>query len=108
MHKRLASMTVAVLLAGAGAAMLSHFASFLPGKGTPVRTDEFAIANGRSAMVGCREAAQMTFDVHWAAACQAQAGDGHAECDLPDTKAAVINAWLNEAERRCAAEGRSP
>ena len=56
----------------------------------------------------------MTYDVQWAAACQAQANqsapgasDGHAECDLPDAKAAVINAWLNEAERRCMAEGRS-
>jgi hypothetical protein len=56
----------------------------------------------------CYKAAQMFYDVKWAAACMAQpahspsgAADGHAECDLPDDRAAVINAWLNEAEKRC-------
>lgn len=115
MDKRLkASIMVAVLFGGAGILAFCYFAFVLPARNAAYRADEFTIANGRSAMVGCREAAQMTYDVHWAAACQAQANqgapgsaDGHAECDLPDAKAAVINAWLNEAERRCAAEGRA-
>ena len=106
------------LFAGAGMLAFCYFFFLPPATNAAYRADEFAVANGRSAMVGCREAAQMTYDVHWAAACQAQAGqasqasqafgDGHAESDLPDAKAAVINAWLNEAERRCAAEGASP
>jgi hypothetical protein len=115
MHKHLnASLMAAVLLAGAGAVAFHHFPRTSTGQSAIPRADDFTVVNLRSAMVGCREAAQMTYDVQWAAACQAQANqgagggaDGHAECDLPDAKAAVINAWLNEAERRCAAEGRS-
>jgi hypothetical protein len=106
----------ALLLAGAGVVAFHHFPGTSTGQSATPRADDFTVVNLRSAMVGCKEAAQMTYDVHWAAACQAQAnqsapgagaGEGHAECDLPDAKAAVINAWLNEAERRCTAEGRS-
>ncbi|HSV35651.1 MAG TPA: hypothetical protein VLI46_08835 [Ramlibacter sp.] len=75
----------------------------------------------RSAIVDCHEAANMFFDVKWAAACMAQVGqagqssrgdadgraDGHAECDLPEDQAAVVNAWLDEAEARCRAELRA-
>ena len=104
----------AVLLAGAGAVAFHHFPGTTAGPSAALSADDFTVVNARSAMVGCREAAQMTYDVQWAAACQAHANqsapgaaDGHAECDLPDAKAAVINAWLNEAERRCTAEGPS-
>lgn len=115
MHKHLnASLMAAVLLAGVGAIALHHYPGKPPSPSSALGADDLPVVNLRSAMVGCREAAQMTYDVQWAAACQAQAtqlapeaGDGHAECDLPDAKAAVINAWLNEAERRCTAEGRS-
>ncbi|WP_141511247.1 hypothetical protein [Ramlibacter sp. WS9] len=109
-----ASLLAAVLVAGAGAVAFHHFPGAPAGQGAAPGPDDFTVVNLRSAMVGCREAAQMTYDVQWAAACQAQANesapgtaDGHAECDLPDARAAVINAWLNEAERRCTAEGRS-
>jgi hypothetical protein len=106
-----ASIVVAALLAGAGAALFRGNPLRSPGEPVAAPADEFSVAHLRSAMVGCREAAQMAYDVHWAAACEAQAGqgsaDGHAECDLPNSKAAVINAWLDDAERRCAAEGRS-
>jgi hypothetical protein len=115
MHKHLnASIFAAVLLAGVGAIAFHLFPGSSPGQSPPPRPEDITVANVRSAMVGCREAAQMTYAVQWAAACQAQANesapgaaDGHAECDLPDAKAAVINAWLDEAERRCTAEGRS-
>ena len=107
-----ASVMAAALLAGVGAFSFYYFAFVRPANNA-ARIDEFAVAGGRSAMVDCREAAQMIYDVHWAAACQAHAGqapqsvaDGHAECDLPEAKAAIVNAWLNEAERRCAAEAR--
>ena len=109
-----ASIMAGALLAGAGALSYCYFAFVLPAGSPAARVDEFAVAHQRSAMVDCEEAAQMIYDVHWAAACQAQAGqasqgfaDGNAECDLPEAKAAVVNAWLNEAQRRCAAEARA-
>jgi hypothetical protein len=86
------SIMVAVLLAGAGA--FYHFAFVLPG----------IEQARRSAIESCREAARMVYDVHWAVACMP---DGDAECDLPDAKAAVVNAWLDDAEKRCMAEARS-
>jgi hypothetical protein len=72
-------------------------------------------ANERSAAVEeCLQGVRMAYDVHWAAACAALAGqaspgqaDGHAECDLPDARAAVINAWLDQDEKRCVAEMRA-
>jgi hypothetical protein len=96
------SIVVAVLLAGAGA--LYHFVFVLPG-----------IEQARRAAIeSCLQAARMVYDVHWAAACTTQVGqaspgqaDGHAECDLPDDKAAVVNAWLDQAEQRCMAEVRA-
>jgi len=93
------SIVMAVLLAGGGA--FYHL---------------FGIEQvQRSAAVeDCLEAARMAYDVQWAAACETQAGqatsgqaDGHAECDLPEAKAAVINAWLDQDERRCVAEMRA-
>lgn len=102
------SLVVAVLLAGAGT--FYHRVFVLPGVGQ----DGESAAQSRSAMEDCQRAARMVYDVHWAAACMTQAGqappgeaDGHAECDLPDDKAAVVNAWLDEAERRCVAEVRA-
>ena len=98
------SIVVAVLLAGAGAAY--HFVFVPPGIEQT--------RQGGSAIEDCQIAARMVYDVHWAAACMAQAGqaspglaDGHAECDLPEEKAAVVNKWLDEAEARCMAEVRA-
>lgn len=95
------SIVVAVLLAGAGAL-------YRDSESTARRADE-----RRAVVEECQRAARMVYDVHWAAAC-AQAGqsspgqaDGHAECDLPDDKAAVVNAWLDEAEQRCVAGVRA-
>jgi hypothetical protein len=100
------SIVVAVLLAGAGAAY--HFAFVRPGI-EQARQDP-----GRSAVEDCQIAARMVYDVHWAAACMTQVdqaspglADGHAECDLPEDKAAVVNKWLDEAEARCLAEVRA-
>lgn len=93
---------VAVLLVGAGAYYRSGFVQ-------PAIEQE-----RRRAMESCVQAARMVYDVHWAAACMTQVGqaspgqaDGHAECDLPDDKAAVVNAWLDQAEQRCMAEVRA-
>jgi len=96
------SIVAAVLLAGAGAFYYSVFVA--PG----IEQAQ------RSAIEDCHRAARMVYDVHWAAACMTQAGqassdyaEGHAECELPDDKAAVVNAWLDEAEKRCMAEVRA-
>jgi hypothetical protein len=98
MDKRMkVPIVMAVLLAGGGA--FYHFAGI-------------GEQDQRSAAVEeCLQATRMAYDVQWAAACATQAGqatpgqaDGHAECDLPDAKAAVINAWLDQDERRCLAE----
>ena len=102
MDKRLnVSIVMAVLIAGAGA-----FYYLVPG---------IQQARERStAMEECLQGVRMAYDVQWAAACATQAGqatpgqaDGHAECDLPDAKAAVVNAWLEQDEQRCVAEMRA-
>jgi hypothetical protein len=114
MHKWPAMcLTLAVLAAGAGA--LYHFSSSAGGGDrVAAAKDLLQGAQRRSALDQCREAAQMVYDVHWAAACLTVVGqsspgtaDGHAECDLPDEKAAVVNAWLDRAEAQCAAEVRA-
>jgi hypothetical protein len=92
------SIVMAVLLlAGAGA--FNHFVSGI---------------ERSAAMKECLQAVRMAYDVQWAAACATQAGqassdqaDGHAECDLPDAKAAIVNAWLDQDEQRCVAEMRA-
>jgi hypothetical protein len=73
--------------------------------------DDIVVARHDAALSHCQQAAQMIFDVHWAAACMTEAAQaapgraqGHPECDLPDHKAAEVNAWLNQAEAQCAAE----
>ncbi|MDP3761909.1 MAG: hypothetical protein Q8R01_15475 [Ramlibacter sp.] len=102
MDKRLqSSLAAALLLAGSGAYL------YLKG-GAPSQQDALQVAQQRSELEHCLHAAQMVFDVHWAAACTTQGdGDDSAECDLPDAKAAVVNTWLNEAEKRCMAEARA-
>ena len=73
----------------------------------PYQNDESQVAQGGIALEDCLYAAQMMFDVKWAAACTTQVGaDDSADCDLPDAKAAVVNAWLNEADKQCRAEAR--
>jgi hypothetical protein len=108
MDKRLGVTLVAAALLAGGAAF--HFSQ---GR-DPGPRDGARGAQRRDALEQCLQAARMTFDVHWAAACTRQAeqgapgaGDGHAECDLPDDKAAPVNAWLNDAEARCMAEARA-
>ena len=53
----------------------------------------------------CLRSAHMIHAVHWAAACMIAAregaADGHPECDLPNDRAAVLNAQIEEAEARC-------
>ena len=105
------SILAAVLLAGAGACY--RFIVVLPGIGQ-ARQDGGTAAQRRDALEHCRQAARLLYDVHWAVACMTEAGqappglaDGHADCDLPDARAAVVNAWLDEAEKRCVAEVRA-
>jgi hypothetical protein len=95
------SIVMAVLIAGGGALYL-----LVPG------LDQ---ARTRSAaMEECMQGVRMAYAVQWAAACATHAGqatpgqaDGDAECDLPDAKAAVVNAWLDQDEQRCVAEMRA-
>jgi hypothetical protein len=93
------SIVMAVLIAGGGASY--HL----------VGTER---AQRSAAVEDCLQGVRMAYDVHWAAACATQAGqassdqaEGHAECDLPDAKAAIINAWLDQDEQRCVAEMRA-
>ena len=115
------SIVAAALLAGAGA--FYRFGFVLPGieqarqdRGNAARrADEFQLVQRRDALEHCLQAARMIYDVHWAVACMTEVGqasstgvaDGNAECDLPDAKAAVVNAWLNDAEEQCIAEVRA-
>ena len=104
------SLALAAMLAGTG--VFHHFVLRVP-EAAQESARELRVAQQRSAFEHCRQSAHMIFDVHWAAACMVEAGqpsgsgDGHAECDLPDAKAAVVNAWLDEAEARCEAEAHS-
>lgn len=101
MDKRLqVALTAAVLLIGGGA--------YYGFKDALTQPDALQVAQRRSQLEQCLYAAQMAFDVHWAAACTTQVGqDDGAECDLPEAKAAIVNAWLNEAEKGCIAEARA-
>lgn len=99
-------LTLAALLAGAG--VFHHFVLREPNP-VPARDSVLRTAQQRSVLEHCSQSARMIFDVHWAAACM-EAGpssDDHAECDLPDAKAAAVNAWLDEAEARCMAEAQA-
>lgn len=81
---------------------------YFDGGTPPIRQDGLQIAQRGGALDQCLDAVQLEFDVHWAAACTTQVGgDDSADCDLPDVKAAVVNAWLTAAERQCMAEARA-
>lgn len=108
MEQRLkSSLAAAVLFAGAGACY--YFAIVRPA----AQTEELRLAQRRTALEECQRAAHMAYDVHWAAACLSVRGqgpgqpDGHAECDLPDDKAAIVNKWLDQAEAQCMTEVRA-
>jgi hypothetical protein len=50
----------------------------------------------------CKRAAELLYDVSWAAACFKAQGDDN-ECMLPDAQAAKVNAILAAEEARCMA-----
>lgn len=98
---QLALMTSVLLSSGAPYLYLSGAMAPDPG-------DRVELAQGGIVLEQCLYTAQLEFDVHWAAACTTQVGaDDSADCDLPDAKAAVVNAWMNEAEKQCMAEARA-
>jgi len=104
MDRRLkASLAICALLAGSGAL---HYLS----RSGPLQPEVLAAAGPRTNLEHCLYAARLVFDVHWAAACTLEAeqgspgADGNAECDLPDNRAATVNAWLDKAEAQCMAE----
>lgn len=112
MHKWLKiSAPLAALLAGGGA--FYEFVIAPPATDPDPLYAQIGPTQRRAAIDDCMQAAQMVFAVHWAVACSAQAvqtpaeADGNAECDLPDSRAAVVNAWLDEAERACMADVRA-
>src|SRR4051812_49402192 len=51
----------------------------------------------------CRRAAELLYDVHWAAACFKSQSDDDNDCMLPDAQAAKVNAILAAEEARCMA-----
>jgi hypothetical protein len=104
MDRRLkVSLVAGALLAGGGAWYGLHGSA-------PARLEVAQLPAPRSNLEHCLYSARMIFDVHWAAACTAEAeqgvpgADGHAECDLGGDRAAAVNAWLDKAEARCRAE----
>jgi hypothetical protein len=50
----------------------------------------------------CRRAAELLYDVSWAAACLKTADDS-TDCTLPDAQAAKVNSILAAEEARCMA-----
>lgn len=100
MDKRVQVALIATVLLGSGKYLYLN-GGFLPYQ------EPLQVAPRGSELEQCLYAAQMAFDVHWAAACTTQVGaDDSAECELPETKAAVVNAWLNDEDKRCMAEAR--
>lgn len=84
---------VAPLAAAAGAACAWTLLIHTPAASVPV-----AIAED------CERAAQLQYDVAWAAACMKTADDS-ADCTLPDAQAAKVNSLLSAEEARCVAAG---
>ncbi len=113
MHKWLkVSVVMAVLIACATA--FYRFGFVPPGIETASLNRKSSPAQPSAEVEDCLQAAQLVFAVHWAVACMNEAGqatagaaDGNAECDLPNPKAAVVNAWLDEAERACFSEAHA-
>jgi len=109
MDKRVqVALMATVLLGGSGRYL------YINGGLMPHQEDGLQVAQSRGVSMSrdtleqCLYAAQLMHDVQWAAACTTQVGgDDSAECDLPDAKAAVVNAGLNDAEAQCMVESRA-
>jgi hypothetical protein len=56
-----------------------------------------------TAVEDCRRAAELLYEVAWAAACM-KTQDDSADCTLPDSQAARVNAILAEEEAQCMAD----
>jgi hypothetical protein len=102
MDRRVQVALMATVLLSGGARYLYNNGGFVPH-----REGGLQVAQERGALEQCLYAAQMMHDVQWAAACTTQVdADDSAECDLPDAKAAVVNAALDDAQALCMAESR--
>jgi hypothetical protein len=88
---RLNAIAVAVPLAAAGLACGYALLSRDPPAHPPMDVVEH-----------CRRAAELLYDVTWAAACL-RTDDDSADCTLPDAQAAKINGILDGEEARCMA-----
>lgn len=94
----------------AGALLVGGGAWYGLDRNAPARLEVAQLPAQHSNLESCLYSARIIFDVHWAAACTAEAeqgvpgADGHAECDLAGDRAAAVNAWLDSAEARCRAE----
>jgi hypothetical protein len=51
----------------------------------------------------CKRAAELLYDVHWAAACFKSGTDDSNDCTLPDAQAAQVNSILDTEAARCLA-----
>jgi hypothetical protein len=88
------SITVAApLLAAAGLALAWMLAR---------PTDAPAAKPAAVALEHCRRAAELLYEVSWAAACM-KTTDESTDCTLPDAEAAKVNALLASEEARCMA-----
>ena len=92
MDRRL-KLSLAALPAAAAAAACGWY--FMPRAGEPVAMAPPAVVEH------CRRAAELLYEVHWAAACYKTNADN--DCMLPDSQAARVNAILAAEETRCMA-----
>jgi hypothetical protein len=69
----------------------------------PPRRPVQTLAAAPAALEHCRRAAELLYDVTWAATCMARKSDDTIDCMLPDSDAARVNAVLQAEETRCLA-----
>jgi hypothetical protein len=86
------SIAVAALVAAAGAGCAWILAP------TPAPASKVPLA----VVEHCKQAAELLYEVNWAAACFKN-NDGDNDCTLPDDQAAKVNAILGSEEARCTA-----
>jgi len=93
------TIAVAAPLAAAGAACAWAFLRPADAPALPLAP---LASSSPATAAHCRRAAELLWDVSWAAACFKTADDSN-DCMLPDAQAAKVNALLESEERRCMA-----
>lgn len=89
---------ISISLAAAGTALAATACAWA----LMQRQQQPAVAQAPVAVIEhCKRAAELLYDVNWAAACFR--ADAENDCTLPDADAAKVNAILSAEESRCMA-----